>query len=613
MKIRRYLLALVALLIASVVVFAACSRDDNGGAGADDDFERIERHLRLAFPLPNTIIFNPMTIGNEHEMVRLLHVNLYARVVCPIEQWPIFILDIAADYPQQMDEDGYVWRHFIQPGHTFNNGAPINAHNFEAALRWQNDPLLQNRNSGEHGLVGGPAFYMGEITWEEVTGFRLIDDYTFEITSINRPELGLVSVMGGFYGPGNAPIYEDLFLRNLAADGLSTSWGRTPFYPYFMGAGPFMAYQYITDQVISFVRNPNYTGPLVDVYTADRITWTVVADEDQQIMLFETGMLDQAAANARRFDEHPGLFSYPNGFIYGIFLNSYSETNPILQDINFRRALYWSLDRERIVGTAFPTHVPQAFLFPVTTRIRAYDFLETGRQLNYRESVYGQQVNINGHPLTQNGFNPDLALHYFDLAFTANGSVPLVIEVIYSDAGEAEQMWAEAIQEAWQNTFGIDRLRIELRSVPWVVALEQHLLRTMMDYEIVATRRIWMVLDGEPWWNTNWVSDDHRYSWATQYAILTPENFAEFDRLFDIARDLGLHTPEHRNIRNQTTADVEQLILNDHSFIPMYNHNDRLIISPWLQTIMPNGHYAFRLAPWQFIWNDRMNAEMNSN
>jgi len=611
MKIRKYLLTLVAVLIASVVVFAACTRNgDDDGAAAD--FERIERHLRLPWPLPNTTIFNPMTIANEHEVTRLLHVNLYARIVCPIEQWPILVLDIAADYPQQMDEEGYVWRHFIQPGHTFNNGAPINAHNFEAAIRWQNDPLLLNRNSGQHGFVGGAEFYMGEIAWEEVTGFRLIDDYTFEITHVNRPELGLVSVMGGFAYGGNAPIYLPLFLQNLAADGTSTSWGRTPFYPYFMGAGPFMGYQYITDQIITFVRNPNYTGPLADIFTADRMSWIVAPDESTQTMLFQNRELDQARANSREFDEHPGLFSYPNGFIYGIFLNSYSETNPILQDINFRRALYWSLDRERIVGAAFPTHVPQAFLFPITTRLRAYDFLETGRRLNYRET-YGLQVNINGHPLTQNGFNVDLALHYFELAFVANGSVPLSIEVIYSDAGEAEQMWAEAIQEAWQNTFGIDRLQINLRSVPWAVALEQHLFRTMMDYEIMATRRIWMVLDGEPWWNTNWVSDDHRHTWEGAYAILTPENFAEFDRIFDIAYFANRHTHEDRNLRNQTAADVEQLILNDHSFIPMYNHNDRLMISPWLQTIMPNGHYSFRLGPFQFIWDDEMNARMNAD
>jgi ABC-type transport system substrate-binding protein len=574
--------------------------------------DRMERHLRLPFPLPHTVIFNPFVVGNELETLRLLSVGLYARVVCPIEQWPIYVLEMAADWPQQMDEAGLVWHIPIEQGWTFDDGTPINAHTYAFSIRAQNNPLLQNRNSNQNLFVGLAEYYMGEGTWEEVTGIRVVDDYTLELTfnESHRPSLGMRTVVEGLWNSPNSPVHPELWERNLAPDGLTTTWGQTPFYPYFMNSGVYRASQYITDQIIQFERNPLYTGPLAEIYTADRISWIVAPDEDVQVMLFENGELDQANANARRFDEHPNLFGYPNGFVYGIFLNSFSETNPILQDVNFRRAMFWSLDRERIVGAAFPTHVPQAFLYPLTTRMRAYDFLETGRQFSLRESEYGQ-VYVSDRLLDQNGFDPDLALHYFNLAWEANGGVPIVIEMIYSDGGEAEQMWAEAIQHAWQGLFGVERFQVNLRSVPWVVALEQHLFRTMMDYEIMATRRVWMVLDGEPQHNTNWVSDDHRDAWDSQYMILTDDAQVEFDRLLDLAFFANTHSREDRNIRNQAAADIEHLILNDHSFIPMYNHADRLMISPWLQTIMPNGHYSFRLGPWQFVWDDDLHAQMN--
>ena len=649
---KKYLFAILALLLVSIFAFAACG--GNGDDPADQetdtgvetpvepdpvdpdpvDVERLERHLRLAFPLQHTIIFNPMVIGNEHETVRLLLSNLFYRVVCPDLEWPIFIKEMAADYPQQMDDEGLVWRLFVEPGWTFDDGTPINAHSFEFAIMWQNDPLLQNRNSGQNSIHGLPGWYMGQHGWDAVIngyyreffdeeadeyvtefmepGFRIIDDYTFELRYYPqfRPQFGAVSVAEGFAGGGNAPIHPELWMRNLEEDGLSTSWGREPWYPYISPTGTHQAVQYITDQTFTFERRPGYIGPMNEWITADRITWTIAPDEATQTMLFETGEMDQAIANASRFDEYPGLYFVANGFVYGIFLNSLSEVHPILQDLDFRAAMYWSLDRERIVGMAFPTALPQSFLAPASARYRQADFLESGVWLNWRDSEYGRAVTVNGHPLTQNGFEPERALEYFNRAWEANGSVPIVMELIYSDAGEAQQMWAEAIQEAWQSLFGADRFSVTLRAVPTLVALEQHLQRHALDYDIVADRRVWMGIADEPARNTNWVATGHRHSWDTQYMILTEEAQIEHDRLIDIFDDANRHTVAHRNLRNSLGVELETVILNDHSFIPMYNHADRMRVQPWLQSIIPNGHYGLRLAPFQFVWDDALYAEM---
>ena len=605
---KKYLIGVLALILATLMFVAACGRnnDDEPAAG---DF--IERHLRLPLPLPHTITFNGHVLGNEHEMLALITGNLYHRVVCPEAQWPIYVPEFADGYPQQMDDDGLVWRISIRQGFTFSDGVtPINAHTFEFSQRALVSPILLNRNQNSPGLLDLPEYFRGEIPWEQVRGFRVIDDYTIELTyrPEMRPELGAYHVMQRLSGSGGL-VHPETFEANWNDDRTINTWGLTPFLPHFMGAGAFLPTGYLTDQSIEFTRRTVAENPVADWFTADRITWTIAPDEATQIMLFESGELDQARANATRFDEHPELFHYANGFVYGIFLNPFSETNPILQDVNFRRALYWALDRDRIVGAAFPASRPQAFLWPETTRIRANDFLETGNRLMWRETHWAQQVNINGRPLTRNGFDTEAALHYFNLAWEANGSVPVNIEVLYSDAGAPQQMWAEAVQEAWQTTFGADRITVTLRSMPTIVILEQHLRRTMMDYEIAADRRFWMALDNEPWWNTNWIGDDHEFSYDTQYAVLDHAAQAEFDRLFNIAHAANRHTPEHRELRNQITADVENLILNDHSFIPTHNHRDRLIISPWLTSIIPNGHYAFRAAPWQFIWDDALHTQ----
>ncbi|MCL2376864.1 MAG: ABC transporter substrate-binding protein [Defluviitaleaceae bacterium] len=598
---KRTLTAMLALLIAAGALLAACGPGATGG-GED----RLERHLRLPFPLPHTTIFNVHEIANEYDMHRLLSANLYHRVLCPDLQWTVWVPDLAVDVPQQMDDQGLVWRIEITPGHTFDDGRVIDAHVFEFSQRALVNPTLLNRNQNSPALVGLADYFRGEIPWEEVTGFRVIDDYTIEITYIYemRPQYGVPDVMERLGWMGTSVVHPEIFEANWNEDRTINTWGTTPWPENFMASGVYRVSQYITDQYIQFEKRDAGASPIEHKFTADRISFVIAPEEDTQMMLFESGQLDQARANARRFDDYPDLFHYANGFIYGIFLNPFSEANPILQDVNFRRALYWSLDRERIVRAAFPIAMPQAYLYPQTTRMRAADYRESGVRVSYRQSEQAASVTINGHELTQFGFEPERALAYFDLAWEANGRNPIVMEMIYSDGGEAEQIWAEAIQEGWQNLFGADRFQIVLRATPWAVALENHLFRTAMDYEIVATRRIWQVLDGEAWWNTNWIGDGHPFSYPTQYCVLTPAAQAEFDRLFDTA----FHDIYNQDLRNWTNAWTEELILNDHTFLPMYNHRDRLIISPWLTSIIPEGHFDFRAGAFQFLWDDEMFA-----
>lgn len=595
-------LKVLALFMAAAFVFAVWVP-----ATAEAAAPRAERHLRLPFPLPHTTVFNVQEIANEYEMHRLFSANLFHRIICPELQWTRWVPDLAVDYPQQMDDEGLVWRVEIRPGFTFDDGRVIDAHVFEYSQRVLVSPTLLNRNQNSPGLVDLPAYFRGEIEWEEVTGFRVLDDYTIEITfyAEMKPQLGVVDVMERLGWMGTSVVHPELFESLFSECRTINAWGTSPNPEHFIASGVYRVVQYITDQYFQIEKRGPGASPIEDMFTADRISFIVAPTAEVQVMLFETGELDQTPANARRFDEFPDLFYYANGFVYGIFLNPFSESNPILQDINFRRAIYWGLDRERIVRTAFPIALPQAYLFPRTTRMRDVDFRENAIQHPWRDSEEAQSITINGHELTSLGFEPERALAYFELAFEANGSVPIVMDVQYADTGEAEQMWAEAIQETLQNLFGADRLQLNLRAVPWNIAL-YNLYRTAMDYEMTATRRIWQVIDGEPWWNTNWIGDDHPFSYITQYCVLTPDAQAEFDRLFDEA----FSDIYNQELRNWTNAWVEELILNDHTFIPMYNHRDRLMFSPWLTSLLYEGHFELRAAPFQFIWDDEMHEAM---
>jgi ABC-type transport system substrate-binding protein len=107
------------------------------------DGERLLRSTLSQIP-PS---LNVQVLQIEHQLMRFVSSNLFMEVLCPELQLPIWVFDLAADYPVMECEDHYVWVYTMAPGFAFEDGEPINAHTVEFSLRMLNDPLLLNRNS----------------------------------------------------------------------------------------------------------------------------------------------------------------------------------------------------------------------------------------------------------------------------------------------------------------------------------------------------------------------------------------------------------------------------------------------------------------------------------
>ena len=46
---------------------------------------------------------------------------------------------------------------------------------------------------------------------------------------------------------------------------------------------------------------------------------------------------------------------------------------------------------------------------------------------------------MDGHEVTQEGYDPDLAKEYFDKAYQANGNQKITIQAIYADSSEVKK------------------------------------------------------------------------------------------------------------------------------------------------------------------------------
>ena len=136
------------------------------------------------------------------------------------------------------------------------------------------------------------------------------------------------------------------------------------------------------------------------------------------------GELDAVVANQPAYDEYDGaryVYTIDN---YGIYLNSETPTCTALKDVNLRYALYWGLDRETVVKAVYPTALPSAYMYvPFSTMPDPAD--KDNKTVVYHDTKEAKAIRMDGHEVTQEGYDPDLAKEYFDKAYQANGNQKL--------------------------------------------------------------------------------------------------------------------------------------------------------------------------------------------
>ncbi len=128
-----------------------------------------------------------------------------------------------------------------------------------------------------------------------------------------------------------------------------------------IGTGPFMLTDYVSGNLMTFVRNPNYwrTNPIGpgegdQLPYVDGVKLFVMPDESSRIAAFRTGKLDILTCDwelAQEFLEMPELqhFSYhEDGGQAVIYMRTDKEDSP-LSDKRVRQALYLAIDNQKIL------------------------------------------------------------------------------------------------------------------------------------------------------------------------------------------------------------------------------------------------------------------------
>jgi peptide/nickel transport system substrate-binding protein len=145
--------------------------------------------------------------------------------------------------------------------------------------------------------------------------------------------------------------------------------------PPVIGSGPFQTVEYKKSGFTRLVANKNYWkgAPKIDEVVLENYT-----NQDTMTMDLKAGNLDVAfgvpVAQFNALKSQPGITvkAAEQKYLVELAFNSYaspnSMANPVLQDVKFRQALSWAVDKAKIVATCMGGYadVGQSILVPST-------------------------------------------------------------------------------------------------------------------------------------------------------------------------------------------------------------------------------------------------------
>ncbi|MEA4920088.1 MAG: ABC transporter substrate-binding protein [Clostridiaceae bacterium] len=377
--------------------------------------------------------------------------------------------ELAANEPYT--EDGYTWYIDLDKNAKWANGEPINADTFMYSWKMALDPvLLYSATSGLAKNVieikNAYAYYTqastgAKVAWEDV-GLKKVDDDTLAVTATQK--YTAKQVMQHFQMRYTSVVYEPLFESGMDAGRLSTNYGTEV--QYFMSCGPFNLTSWTKGAERVFERNDNYIK--ADEIKLDGMYVRVVPDDATQLQLFQAGELDYMALGTSSYEvygQDPRTIAYDSAVIRGIEMNFDNPDKPYLGNLNFRKALYYGVDRETVAKLS--NYKPACYFLPA----------------NYSLSADGTPLRDLPAAKTylpdNNGYDPELAKQYFEKALQETGVSKVSLNLIYNEAVGALRSSSEYLQSSLTELFGADRFELTVTAMNNTEAVK--LMRTAQN------------------------------------------------------------------------------------------------------------------------------------
>jgi peptide/nickel transport system substrate-binding protein len=339
------------LLIAATMIAAACNRSPapaTPAAGGPTRGGSLTASIRSGPPTFNRYAPN----GNQapvDAVTRLVHATLVKvnRATGEPEPW---LAERWTTTP-----DGRTITLTLRDGVTFSDGAPFTSADVVFTFQALYDPDVKSSLAVGVKVQGKPL-------------------------QVSAPDPRTVVItLPAAFAPGvavldNVPIFPKHLLQSaLDAKTFGTAWGITTAPSAMAGLGPFVISEYVSDQRMTFARNPRYwrkDGAGTQLPYLDSLIMEILSGQDAEMLRIQAGTVDvmtqadvrpeDLAALRRLRDQgtvqliEVGVGVDPNGLWFNLVPgNKAVKAKPYLDRAEFRQAVSYAVNRDAIVKTVY--------------------------------------------------------------------------------------------------------------------------------------------------------------------------------------------------------------------------------------------------------------------
>lgn len=324
----------------------------------------------------------------------------------------------------------------------------VTAHDFAYGIYRNQLPATASPYAYLLGFVieGAEAFAAGETDDFSTVGVEVVDDYTLTLQFMDQ--VAYNPQIAGLWVARPQPKW--VIEGDDCTDARGERWTEPGF---FQSYGPYTMSEWIHDSTITLAKNPYWPGTeYIPAAKIDFVEMTML-DDTAAFAEYESGNLDAAAVPSADLDRvkadpvlsselvvAPVVCSYYYGF---------NTSAPFVNDVRVRRALSMAIDRQGLIDNVLKGGQEPAQWFS-RPGIAGAPTMETHPDLGVKSDAEAAKALLDEY-LAETGQTVDQV----DITLMFNTS-------------SGHQMIAEAIQQMWADTLGIN---VQLINQEWAVYL----------------------------------------------------------------------------------------------------------------------------------------------
>jgi len=242
--------------------------------------------------------------------------------------------------------DGLTYTFKLNSKVTWSDGKKVTAKDYEYSIKRLFDPdLAAEYTSFYFDIVGGQDYYSAadkdaatKTKLHDAVGVKAIDDYTLEIKLANpRPTFLQLMALWPVY-----PVRADIIAQ------YGDKWTEPPHY---IGNGPFLMTEWMHEDHVTLVKNPNYWGKKAKL---DQVILKMITDINSEFAAYQNNELDisEVPAGTEKKVMADGVLGkeilrYPELVTFAFQFNV--NVAPF-NNVNLRKALNAAIDRDAFIN-----------------------------------------------------------------------------------------------------------------------------------------------------------------------------------------------------------------------------------------------------------------------